>query len=372
MLSFVAALATALMARKHRVERAAFMAKRTVDRLNLRLSGSLARLVRAQAELVNAEKLAVLGQLVAGVAHEVNTPLGAINASADTLNRSIPVCTQTLPEALLEMDEVQRHGFRALLDAASQRGTSALSSREERALRRALAETLTQAQIPLASQRAVLLAELGLTGDPAPFLPLLRHPGAQDVLDHVDRLVSMQRSVDTIQIAAARASRIIQALKRYAHPGDANGAAVQESLSENLETVLTLYASQTRRQIKVVREYLDPGVIEGQHEALNQVWTNLVQNALQSMGSGGCLTVRVEALDLDSVRVQVGDDGPGIPESVRPRLFEPFYTTRAVGEGSGLGLSICQDIVEQHGGRIEVESQPGATRFSVVLPRSAP
>lgn len=89
------------------------------------------------------------------------------------------------------------------------------------------------------------------------------------------------------------------------------------------------------------------------------------------MDGQGRLTVRVLPVGDDKVRVEVEDDGPGIPEDVRARIFEPFYTTKGAGEGLGLGLSICQDIVQQHGGRIGLSSKPGCTRFSVTLPRVA-
>ena len=113
------------------------------------------------------------------------------------------------------------------------------------------------------------------------------------------------------------------------------------------------------------------------HDRLNQVWTNLVHNALQSMATHGTLTLRIRtsgaggASGDDHVSVSIGDSGPGVPAAVREHIFEPFFTTKPTGQGSGLGLSICKKIVEEHGGRIDVESVPGRTVFCVTLPRRA-
>ncbi len=374
LLALGAALGLVLMDRKYAVQFDAFRSRRELGRAHQELAESVQRLVRAQGNLVRSEKLAVLGQLVAGVAHELNTPLGAISASAETLSRGLPDAVQDLPVVLAKCDPVARQGFRHLLGravaAAAQAGS--LTSREERALRRRLTQELDEAGVPGAADHASVLAELGISEDMAPLLPLLKLPDAADLVPRVDTLASLLRSASTIQIAAGRASKIVQALKRYAHPGDQSGAAVQASLPESIDTVLILYASYIKRGVRLVRQFDDPGVVSAHHDALNQVWTNLVHNALQALDGGGTLTVRVRDAGTDRVRVEVEDDGPGIPPEHLARIFEPFFTTKASGEGSGLGLSICQDIVVQHGGVLGVTSTPGCTVFSVTLPRGVP
>ena len=119
----------------------------------------------------------------------------------------------------------------------------------------------------------------------------------------------------------------------------------------------------------IERKYGGEGLVEGLHDQLNQVWTNLVHNALQAMDYQGTLEVAVTETATDAT-VSVTDSGPGIPEDAQTRIFEPFYTTKPAGEGTGLGLAICRDIVQKHGGSLEVESQPGRTQFRVTLPKT--
>lgn len=125
---------------------------------------------------------------------------------------------------------------------------------------------------------------------------------------------------------------------------------------------------QIKRGVELVRSFEGPGMVRARHDELNQVWTNLLHNALQAMQYAGRLELRLAPADADHVRVQVIDSGPGIPEDILGRIFEPFYTTKAQGEGSGLGLSISRGIVERHGGTIHVDTRPGRTVFTVTLP----
>jgi two-component system, NtrC family, sensor kinase len=180
-------------------------------------------------------------------------------------------------------------------------------------------------------------------------------------------LAALRRNSGTIRMAAERAAKIVFALKSYAHPGSAGGEPIEASLAENVETVLTLYQNQIKHGVELVRSFEDAGIVRGHHEELNQVWTNLVHNALQAMHYRGRLELRV-AREGSHVVVQVFDSGSGIPEDALHRIFEPFFTTKGQGEGSGLGLSICKDIVERHAGTLRVESRPGRTVFTVVLP----
>jgi len=208
---------------------------------------------------------------------------------------------------------------------------------------------------------------MGLGQDLTPHLGLLRSPSAERLLRSASDLASLRRNSGTIRTAADRAAKIVFALKTYAHPGSVGGELVEAPVTDSLETVLTLYQNQIKNGVELVRDFADAGVVRGRHDELNQVWTNLVHNALQAMQYKGRLELAVSR-DGGRVLVRVIDSGPGIPEAARTRIFEPFYTTKAKGEGSGLGLSISRDIVERHHGTIEVESRPGRTAFTVALP----
>jgi signal transduction histidine kinase len=322
----------------------------------------------SQRALVQSEKLAALGQLVAGVAHELNTPLGAIRASVGNQLEAVGNTLAKLPAVAEEATPEERGSTLALIESCG-KATPSGSSREERKARRKLQRELEEANVPAPEVAADLLVDMGITTVDDSHMALLQSPRRSDLLHWAYGLVMVRRNGDNIDVAAERSAKIVFALKSYAHPG-AQGKADKASLPQNLDTVLTLYQNQIKRGVEVVRRYDDDGEVAARHDQLNQVWTNLVHNALQAMDYSGTLKVATRR-EGDRVVVSVSDDGAGVPEEARERLFEPFYTTKSMGEGSGLGLAICKDIVEQHGGSLSFESEPGNTTFTVSLPLTA-
>lgn len=327
-------------------------------------------LVTSQRSLVQSEKMVALGQLVAGVAHELNTPLGAIVGSVGNIATSLDRTLDELPDVIAGSTADEIAGLRSLVRAGAD-GTHATTSREERELRGVVESHLTTLEIPNANRHARALVAMGAGAQVENHVQLLRSPRADGLIRSAGGLASVRRNSNTIKMAADRAAKIVFALKSFAHPGSAGGEPVSAPLADNLETVLTLYQNQIKNGVQVVRSFEGPCPIVGHHEELNQVWTNLVHNALQAMQYKGRLELRL-ARGPAAVKVQVIDSGPGIPEATLARIFEPFYTTKPQGEGSGLGLSISRDIVERHGGTLTVESRPGSTIFTVSLPDPAP
>lgn len=212
-------------------------------------------------------------------------------------------------------------------------------------------------------EAASALVDAGWTGEalrelPAEVLPWL----AADASVHV--------LLDELRMAVGRISEIVGAVKGYAYLDQAPVQRVD--VRSGLEQTLVILRHRLRDGVAVVRE-LDEDLpeIEAFGSELNQVWTNLVDNAIDAMDGRGTLTLRAERdPEGDGVRVTICDSGPGIPEEIRPRLFEPFYTTKPPGKGTGLGLHISHNVVGRHGGRIEVSSEPGSTCFIVSLPVS--
>jgi signal transduction histidine kinase len=168
-----------------------------------------------------------------------------------------------------------------------------------------------------------------------------------------------------------RISELVSAVRTYSRLDRASVESVD--LTEGLESTLVMLGHKLRPGVTVVREYAeDLPVIEAYAGELNQVWTNVIDNAVDAMAGGGTLTVAAYPAQ-DGAVVEIVDTGPGMPEAVAARAFEPFYTTKDVGQGTGLGLDISRRIiVERHGGDIGIESEPGRTVVRVRLPLKPP
>jgi signal transduction histidine kinase len=202
-----------------------------------------------------------------------------------------------------------------------------------------------------------------------PFISLIQSSQGTWVLQLIYNLSRIQGNNRTIETAVERASKIVFALKSYAR-FDQSGEKQLVLLVEGIETVLELYHSKLKQGIEIVRRYETIPDFWGYPDELVQVWTNLIHNAIQAMDGKGILEI-VAAVVNNQVVVEVIDSGVGIAIEIQPNIFKPFFTTKPQGEGSGLGLSISQTIIEKHEGHIEVKSQPGCTTFIVYLPLKA-
>ena len=329
------------------------------------LSLTLEHLKAAQQELVQSEKMAALGQLIAGVAHEINTPLGAIRASIGNISNALQETTQKLPALFQRLPLEQQREFMDLVELALQ-NKKHLTSREERKLRRSLRKNLEEQQIDDAETFADTLVDMGIYEDISSFTSLFRHEYGADVLHVAYNLTSQQHHSRNIMMAVERASKVVFALKSYAHY-DHSDEMTEADIIDGIEVVLTLYHNQLKHGIEVVKQYDPVPLIRCYPDELNQVWTNIIHNAVQAMKNQGRLEISV-AQQAGEVIVQMSDSGCGIPDEIKERIFEPFFTTKSSGEGSGLGLDIVKKIIEKHQGNIDVESQPGKTTFSIMLP----
>ncbi|MGL5061180.1 MAG: hybrid sensor histidine kinase/response regulator [Microcoleus sp.] len=336
---------------------------------NEELTVTLARLQETQHQLVQSEKMAALGQLIAGIAHEINTPLGAIRSSIGNITNFFDSNIETLTSFFKELSVDRQADFLNLMQTSSQQNQS-LSTREKREFKRGMKQQLEQEGIKNSDSLAGILVNIGLLENPQQFLPLLQDPDSEKIIKIAYEFASVQRSARTIATATERAAKVVFALKNYARY-DSTAEKVKVNIPEGIETVLTLYHNQLKQGVEVCKNYqsqLPP--VPCYPDELNQVWTNLIHNALQAMENKG--TLRIDAKQQDSwVTVSIADSGKGIPPEVLPKIFEPFFTTKPPGEGSGLGLDIVKKIIEKHQGRIDVESIPAKTTFTVSLPVDA-
>ncbi|HBE58167.1 MAG TPA: hypothetical protein DEG17_27175 [Cyanobacteria bacterium UBA11149] len=333
---------------------------------NQELAAALQNLKMTQDELVQSAKMAALGQLVAGVAHEVNTPLGAIRSSVDNIHDFFTHNLEKLPQFFKTLSPQRFSDFLVLLQKSIQQPTT-LSAKEKRQFKRGLIRKLEEEKIANSDTIADTLVDLGVYEDILPFLPLLQDPEQSNILEKVYQIASLQKSTQTIKMATQRAAKVVFALKNYARY-DSTGEKSRANIIEGIETVLTLYQNQMKQGVEVIRNYQNnlPAILCYPDE-LNQVWTNLIHNGLQAMELRGVLTV--EAREEDAcLQVKITDSGKGIPPEIMSRIFQPFFTTKPPGEGNGLGLDIVKKIIDKHEGRVEVESIPGKTTFTVSIP----
>ena len=336
---------------------------------NNELVNTLQQLKATQEELIYSEKMATLGQLVANIAHEINTPLGAIRSSVENIADFLTQNLQQLPTFFQLLSQEQQPNFFALLHRATQMN-AILSSKEKRQVKRALIHQLEEYEIDNADTMADTLVDMGIYQEIDPFLPLLTESDNQNILDTAYQLIGLQQSTRTIITATERASKVVFALKNFAHY-DHSGKKVSTHIIDGIETVLTLYHNQIKQGVEVIKNYAELPPIWCYPDELNQVWTNLIHNALQAMSHKGVLQIDISK-QANQVLVSFMDNGQGIPEAIQAKIFEPFFTTKPAGEGSGLGLDIVRKIVEKHAGDITVISKPGKTTFTVSLPIELP
>ncbi|MDQ3618319.1 MAG: ATP-binding protein [Pseudomonadota bacterium] len=338
----------------------------TAEAARQQAAQALHDLHQAEAHLVHSEKMAALGQLIAGVAHEINTPIGAIKSSGRNISEALDSALLDLPGVLDELDATHRLHFSELLKRASQ-PTAVLSTREERSIVREITERLEALGVAQARHNAGLLVQLQSHTDLDAVLPLLRHPSADRILNTAHGIATITTNADNITTAVDRVAKIIFALKSFSRFGGVQ-VWTESDLREGLETVLTIYQNQIKHGIELVRRFEDLPPVRCLPDEINQVWTNLVHNALQAMDHKGNLTLDLRR-DGDNALVSVTDTGCGMTPDVRERIFDAFFTTKPAGEGTGLGLDIVRKIIEKHGGHIFVTSEVGrGSTFTVSLP----
>ncbi|MGB3513915.1 MAG: AAA family ATPase [Microcoleaceae cyanobacterium] len=329
------------------------------------LKNTLDTLQATQNELIQSEKMAALGQLVAGIAHEINTPLGAIRAAIGNTDKALEASLSQLPQLLPLLNSQQQTDFFTFLQLALCSKPS-LSTREKRQIKRTVTKQLESHHITNAKQLAHLLTEGGLHNSLESQISLLQQPQAHQIVQIAYDIARLYTNSQNINNAVERASKIVFALKSYARY-DQSGEKQKAQITDGIETVLELYHNYLKKGVEVIRNYQDIPEILCYPDELVQVWTNLIHNGIQAMDGKGKIEIQVR-MENSNIVVEVTDYGAGIPPEIQDKIFQPFFSTKAAGEGSGLGLDIVKKIVDKHQGKIDFTSVVGQTTFTVTLP----
>jgi len=316
------------------------------------LSATLTNLQNTQNQLIKAEKMSALSQLISGIAHELNTPLGAIKSSIGSIHSSLSETTSLFPKLILKLDLSEFQIFEEMIKS-SQTNVNHYNSRELRQLKKDLSKKLESQNIENNDEIIDYLVDLKLFDNFELFEKLTHHKENLLIFRTAYNIINQHENSLNVLKAVENSSKIIFALKMYATNN--NEEKVKTNINNSIENVLKLYRNQLSNRIELTTDFNEIPSILAFPDQLTQVWTNIIFNSIQAISNTGKIHVCTKKSE-DKILISITDDGCGIGEEIKDKIFEPFFTTKPSGEGIGLGLDIVKRIVDTHDGTINFES----------------
>jgi len=319
------------------------------------------------------EKMLALGKLSAGLTHELNNPASAIVRDSESLLKHLQLEPQSFKSVIAirmepeHVDIVTKKLFRVI----SEKREVNLTLKQQTAKEEELTDLFDEMKIDNSDEIAENFVAFGFeTADIELFRSHIPAEFFSPVFNWINTLLVTDRMVQDIGESARRIANLVASVKTYTHMDQGQGkqyADIHIGIKNTLQMLIYKIKKGNITMAKDLDHTLPP--VKAMIGELNQVWTNLIDNALDAMevNGKGTLTIKTER-DKEFVQVSIIDDGPGIPEEIRSRIFDPFFTTKEMGKGTGLGLETVQRIVKQHNGSIKVRSKPGETAFIVCFP----
>ncbi|TGL25611.1 PAS domain S-box protein [Leptospira yanagawae] len=327
---------------------------------NTELNSALFALREAQEKLIQNEKLASLGQLVSGLAHEINNPIGMIKSSVETL----------ISEWEEETEEENNRSLNEILNLiinSNESGLRILTGLSNRQTRKSLSELLKQNEIIYPEELAELFVDSGIRNLSASILNKIKSSVQNlDDFKKLKKFLLMKQSSEHIHYSIRRLSKITFTLKNFAGL-QSNLELIDFSLKDTIHSAISLYKEYFLRDINLILNLEFEGKIRCIQGDLVQLWSQMIWNAIQAVSSKGTIWIRSYQLG-DSVVVEIEDSGIGIPYEQQTKVFMPFFSTKTSGDGLGLGLYLVKEIVNRHNANISFDSSPGRTLFKVVFP----
>jgi signal transduction histidine kinase len=334
---------------------------------------TLEELKNTQAQLLESEKKASLGQLVSVVAHEINNPIGAIQANSEIAEISFNSILSDFIPFIRSLDSNQLKHFNDLLRFSLDSITYS-STRTERNIKKMIKIELEEYKsndTNTINKINELLSELKLIGKFNTYIKYFSEKELLTVLENIRLFVTEFRSLKYIDLSVQKTSKVIFVLRKYLST-DIIGEKKIISINEQIDKVLELYDNYINDNIKIEKSFADDTTLNCIADDLIQVWRNLILNSIQSMQSTDknliIITKRISENEKEIIQITITDSGIGIEENNFSNIFKPFYTTKPIGEGIGLGLYTCKTIIEEHGGSIEFQSEKNNTTFMIKLP----